>query len=203
MGGVGERGVKMHNFKESLVASHAAEELPFWRETYRKAFPTMVSMINHRQDGWHQRAGVDRSIVLANSKQVLIDEKVRGRNKKTGVVYRDIALEYLSSKQQQAPGWVCKPLLCDYIAYAIAPIGRCYLLPVIQLQLAWDRNKEKWLSEAKAGTNGRRVLAAENEYEGRRWTTLSVPVTVAELFKEIGACLRITFSPCEVPSGHE
>jgi hypothetical protein len=41
----------------------------------------MAAMIDHRQDGEHQRAGIDRSIVLNNSKQILIDEKVR---EKTG-----------------------------------------------------------------------------------------------------------------------
>ena len=83
----------VHSFAESLQFSHAADELPIWKEMYEQAFPGMTAMINHRQDGEHQRAGVDRSVILANSKQLLIDEKIRGRNKKTGKVYEDIALD--------------------------------------------------------------------------------------------------------------
>ena len=37
-------------------------------------------MVDHRDDGEHQRAGIDRSVILANSKQLLIDEKVRNKD---------------------------------------------------------------------------------------------------------------------------
>ena len=177
---MGKRSMS-HNFNKSLASSHAAEDMPFWEETYRKAFPTMVAMINHRQDGDHQRLGIDRSVVLGNSKQITIDEKVRFK------AYGDIALEYLSDRDRKVPGWVCKPLLCDYIAYAIAPIGECYLLPVIQLQAAWQRRKDVWM--------GYRTIVAENECNGRSWVTLSKPVKVQELFNAIGACLRVSFTP--------
>ncbi len=90
----------------------------------------------------HQRNGIDRSIVLQNGKTIWIDEKARGKNKITGKVYTDIALEFLSDEAQKTPGWVCKPLLCDYINYAIIPLGRAYLLPVQQLQTAWNRYGE-------------------------------------------------------------
>lgn len=187
---LGERSMnEPHNFGESLARSHAAEDLPFWREVYEAAFPSMVAMINHRRDGPHQRQGIDRSITLENSKQLLVDEKVRWRNKKTGKVYNDIALEYLSDERRGVPGWVAKPLLADYIAYAIAPLGRCYLLPVLQLQKVWEANKGEWLTRPK--------IAADNRYNGYEWRTLSVPVTVSELFAAIGACLRIQFVAVE------
>ncbi len=182
----------VHNFDDSLKASHAAEDMPFWEETYRKLFPAMRMMINHREDGDHQRAGIDRSIVLENSKQITVDEKVRFRNKKTGEVYSDVALEYMSNEQRKVPGWVCKPLLCDYIAYAIAPLGKCYLLPVIQLQEAWRRNETEWMTHF--------TIRALNECGGRKWTTLSKPVEVPELFKAIGGCLREEFEPFEEPT---
>lgn len=181
----------IHDFKESLAASHEAEDMPLWKEVYLKAFPNMVAMPNHRVDGYHQRQGIDRSIILDNGKQLWIDEKVRFRNKKTGQVYKDIALEYLSDKTRNTPGWVCKPLLCDYIAYAIAPLGKCYLLPVLQLQQAWRDNEDVWLgkyftAEAKNGKDG--VV---------EWITLSCCVPVNILFKAIGSCLRIDFQPFE------
>jgi len=180
----------MHDFAESLKASHAASDLPIWEEVYRQAFPSFAGMIDHRQDGEHQRAGIDRSVILQNSKQILIDEKVRGRNKKTGMVYGDIALEYWSNFQAKTPGWVCKPLRADYIAYAIAPLGKCYLLPVIQLQIAWERCGEWWIE------NYQPPICAVNRcgYDSS-YTTVSVGVPVKDVFREIGGALRVAFQP--------
>jgi hypothetical protein len=179
-----------HDFAKSLRRSHSVADLPFWREVYERAFLGMLAMHDHRQDGEHQRAGIDRSIIMPNSKQILIDEKARFKNEKTGRVYEDIALEFLSDERRKEPGWVCKPLRAEYIAYAIAPLGRCYLLPVLQLQRAWAIHGEAWLKRHHR-------LRAENEYQGREWVTVSVGVPVAECFAAIGSSLRIQFTPYE------
>lgn len=184
----------MHKFSESLKMSHSASDLPFWEPVYRQAFPTFSAMIDHRQDGWHQRQGIDRSIVLECSKQIKVDEKVRFKNSKTGKVYEDIALEFISNDRTGAPGWVCKPLMADYIAYAIAPIGKCLLLPVVQLQTAWETNKEKWL-----GNHSYKKVDAIND----GYTTKSVAVPVDVVFMAIGKCLRIEFDPVESEGGHQ
>jgi hypothetical protein len=176
----------INDFQECLAMSHEADTLPFWEDVYKAAFPSMVAMINHRQDGWHQRAGIDRSIVLENSKQVLVDEKVRGRNKITGRVYDDISLEYISNDKTGAPGWVCKPLQCDYIAYAIAPLGRCYLLPVNQLQVAWERNRDLWFS-----------MFTERSAKNHGYSTWFLPVPVGVLFPAIGQEFMVQFDPVE------
>lgn len=180
--------IQEHTFKASLAASHAASDLPFWAECYASAFPQMQAMHDHRRDGQHQRQGIDRSVVMSNGKVVWIDEKVRGRNKRTGVVYDDILLEEISDKERGVPGWVVKPLLCDYIAYAIAPIGRCYLLPVIQLQTAWLVNGSAWKHEARF----------PREARNNGWTTVNWPIPVAVLFRAIGQCLRVEFAPVEI-----
>jgi hypothetical protein len=177
----------MNDFQACLKASHDAEDLPFWEEVYNKAFPTAVAIINHRQDGWHQRAGIDRSIILDDSRQIFVDEKVRGRNKVTGRVYDDIALEYISVDTTNAPGWVCKKIRSDYIAYAIAPLGVCYLLPVQQLQTAWARKGEQWKAAYKTRA------AINNGYK-----TWFCPVPPRELFKEMLRDYRISFSPFEL-----
>ena len=166
-----------HNFNDSLEASHKVSDLPIWEEIYRTTFSDFLAMADHRDDGEHQRAGIDRSVILANSKQILIDEKYRFK------AYPDIALEYLSNDRTGAPGWVCKPLRCDYIAYAIGPLGICYLLPVIQLQQAWSRNGELWKSTCF------KVVAPNKTYN-----TISAAVPVADLFREIGRALRIPFT---------
>jgi len=174
----------MNDFRECLKMSHEAEDLPFWEHVYRKAFPRMAAMVNHRADGWHQRAGIDRSIILDNSKKILIDEKVRGRNRRTGRIYEDVSLEYISNDKTGALGWVCKSLACDFIAYAIAPLGRCYLLPVNQLQCAWEKNKDDWFERFHA-------LHAKN----RGYNTWFLPIPIKTLFPAIGQELRISFEP--------
>lgn len=168
----------VHDFDDSLRRSHAASDLPIWREIYRQAFPTMQAMVDHRDDGEHQRAGIDRSVILANSKQVLIDEKVRWK------AYNDIALEYWSDRDRRVPGWVCKPLRCDFICYAIAPIGKAYMLPVQQLQQAWSVYGETW-----------RKAYSDCNAQNRSYVTVSCPVPVPVLFRAIGECLRFGFTP--------
>lgn len=170
----------VHDFQESLAASHRASDLPIWEEIYRQSFPDFLTMADHRMDGEHQRAGIDRSVILENSKQLLIDEKIRWKP------FTDIALEYLSNDRTGAPGWVCKPLRADYIAYAIAPLGICYMLPVIQLQQAWKRKGEIWKAACF-------TIKAPN----RGYTTHSAAVPVNELFAEIGRALRVPFTPLE------
>lgn len=170
----------MNEFTDDLAFSHAAEDLPCWLEIYRQAFPTMSGMISHRKDGEHQRAGIDRSIILESGKQITIDEKIRRKN------YPDIALEYISNDRTAAPGWVCKSLLCDYIAYAIKPSGKAYLLPVPQMQAAWVKNAETWkrsFFHPKAPNRG--------------YNTISVAVPVDVLFQAIGKCLRVDFTPIQ------
>ena len=170
----------VHDFSDSLAASHRASDLPLGEEIYRKSFQDFLAMVDHRQDGEHQRAGIDRSVILENSKQILIDEKIRWKP------YPDIAIEYLSNDRTGAPGWACKPLRADYIAYAIAPLGMCYLLPVIQLQQAWRRKGEIWKASCF-------IVRAPN----RGYTTLSAAVPVHELFSEIGRALRVPFAALE------
>lgn len=174
----------VNDFQECLARSHAASDLPFWPECYRKAFPTMIAMHDHRQDGAHQRQGIDRSIVLSNGTTIWVDEKVRGTNRITGKIYRDIALEEWSVEERKVPGWAVKSLFANYVAYAIAPLGICYMLPVLQLQQAWANNSAEWKRKYF------QVRARNSNY-----TTVSWAIPVPELFKAIGDCLRINFSP--------
>ena len=178
--------IKVHNFEESLAFSHEAEDNPVWEIVYKEAFPDMVSMVSYRADGFWQREGIARGILLSTTKQIFVDEKVRGKNKKTGKVYNDVALEYYSSYEHKKPGWVCKPLRADYIAYLIAPLGICYMLPVIQLQQAWAKHSKEWL------TKYRRIEAKNPGY-----TTLSLCIPANVLFQAIGNNLRIRFEPFE------
>lgn len=150
----------------------------------------MIGMHDHRNDGYHQRNGIDRSIILSNSKQLLIDEKTRFRNKKTGEAYTDIALESLSDMERGIPGWAVKDIMADYIAYLIAPIGKCYLIPVLQMQLAWKKYGAEWAE------NARPIKAVNKDRNsGRTWITLSTPVKPRVLYRAMLEFLQVD---CEV-----
>lgn len=171
-----------HNFAESLAFSHRAEDLPFWLEVYTKAFPSMIGMHSHRADGEHQRNGIDRSLLLENSKQILVDEKVRKED------YGDILLERWSDLERKVPGWVVKPLRADYIAYAILPTSTCYLLPVALLQAAWRTHGRRWMGQCK-------TCDAHNQFGSRSWVTRSFAVPTAELLGAMGDHMRVSFAP--------
>lgn len=176
----------IHQFNESLEASHRYSDLPFWKECYEKAFaPHFATMVDHRENGYWQKLGIDRTIVLNTSKTIAVDEKVRYKD------FGDIALEYLSNDRTDAPGWVCKPLLADYIAYAVLPASMCYLLPVIQLQQVWLKHGTEWRKAADAKSGGFSNVAAHNS----GYTTHSVAVPLRILFPAIGNALRISFTP--------
>ena len=130
---------KIHCFSESLRLSERYADAPWWEVLYRKAFPTMISAVSVRQDGWAQRGGIDRVITLASGRVYTVDEKVRTND------WPDILLERWSDEERGKPGWIQKPLACDFIAYAFAPSRRCYLLPVVPLQRAWRLNGRHWI----------------------------------------------------------
>lgn len=94
-----------------------------------------------RDDGWAQRGGIDRVITLACGRTYTVDEKMRSED------WNDILLDQWSDEDRRVPGGVQKPLACDFIAYAYAPSGVCYLLPVVPLQRAWRPHGPHWISE--------------------------------------------------------
>jgi len=78
-------------------------------------------------------------LTLECGRTYTVDEKVRTSD------WPDILLEQWSDEARRAPGWIQKPLACDFIAYAFAPSGVCYLLPVVPLQRAWRLNGRAWI----------------------------------------------------------
>jgi hypothetical protein len=165
-----------HNFEEDLEQSHKDHHLPQWESCYRYFFPTMQSMSLHLGNEWNQNAGVDRCIRLTDGKSISIDEKVGHQ------AFKTIPLEFWSDCERKRPGWVRKQMLCDYIAYLILPLGKCHLLPVIQLQAAWKIHGEEWKSRFKTKSSS-----------SGRWTTEFCPVPPDVLYPAMGAMLRYTF----------
>jgi len=178
----------VHDFQESLALSHKYEDAPWWKGVYKRAFVGFRGMYSVRRDGWWQRAGIDRVILLSNSKQVLVDEKVRSHD------WGDILLERWSDKARKVPGWMQKNQACDYIAYAFAPTGVCYLLPFLQLRAAWVKHGLDWIARAESEleeNRGWRVVPAEN----KTYVTESIAVPTAVLLSALLGALRITFTP--------
>lgn len=128
-----------HDFRTSLALSESYADAPWWMDLYRKAFPNLISAASVRADGWAQRGGIDRVLTLACGRVYTVDEKVRSHD------WPDILLEQWSDEARRSPGWVQKPLACDFIAYAFAPSRRCYLLPVAPLQRAWRQCGRQWV----------------------------------------------------------
>lgn len=174
-----------HIFEDSLERSHDAEDLPFWEPTYRTYFGELFQvMVNHRRDGDHQRKGVDRSVILTTGKQFKIDEKVRWKP------YDDIFLEYWSDEKERIPGWVCKELDADFIAYANAVLGVCYFLPVVPLQRAWSTCGQDWIKRFKSYS-----IPNVKPHTNRKWTTVGVPIPVEILLGQMLIAGRVTFEP--------
>ena len=105
---------------------------------------------------------------------ITIDEKVRRRD------YGDILLEYVSNDRRGTPGWVENTdIQCDYIAYAVLPTSKVYLLPRRELQGAWWEHKQGWID--RYGTR-------EAINDGYR--TLNCPVPIRILYPALGARFR-------------
>lgn len=168
---------KAHNFADSLAESQRHSDAPFWQEVYREAFPDLESMVCVRADGWAQRGGIDRVLTLASGKTLTVDEKVRTKD------YDDILLEYWSDRDRKVPGWVAKPLACDFIAYAFVPSQRCLLLPYQSLRRAWRKNRVAWVKKYK------RVEADNSNY-----VTVSVAVPIGVLLASLSDAMQITWA---------
>lgn len=163
----------IHNFQDSLAKSHAQSDASWWLEVYRKAFPSMISAVNVRRDGWAQRAGIDRIITLSGGRTISVDEKVREKD------WPDILLERWSDEARRIPGWIQKDLACDFIAYAFVPRRTCYLFPTLTLQRAWFNNGKEWISKFKE------VRAQNNGY-----VTVSVAIPIDVLFSSLSDAMR-------------
>lgn len=165
---------RVHDFRDSLALSQAYADSDWWLPLYRRMFPRLQSAVSVRDDGWAQRGGVDRVLTLACGRTYTVDEKIRTED------WPDILLEQWSDEARRVPGWVQKPLACDYIAYAYAPTGVCFLLPVAPLQRAWRQHGRDWIR--RYGTRRARNVG---------YVTASVPVPRSVLISAIAEAMIV------------
>lgn len=170
----------IHDFRRSLSRSQALAESTWWETVYRKAFPGFMTMASVRNDGWAQRAGIDRVITLKDGRTVSIDEKVRKGD------WSDILLERWSDRDRRIPGWIQKDLACEFIAYAFLPSRRCYLLPFLTLRRTWMEHGKDWIARANNDADKQfHVVQAAN----RGYTTESIAVPLQTLLQSM--CLTM------------
>lgn len=165
---------RVHRFHESLALSEAYAEADWWLPLYKRAFPRLLSAVSVREDGWAQRGGVDRVLTLACGRTYTVDEKIRTED------WPDILLEQWSDEERRVPGWVQKPLACDFIAYAYAPSGVGFLLPVVPLQRAWRQHGRKWLE-----------LYGTRRARNPGYVSVSVPVPRGVLVQAIAEAMLV------------
>jgi hypothetical protein len=91
---------KTYDFEESLKKSKSYEDSPFWDAMYKEHFQNLATAVPITEDGWAQRAGIDRLLVLKNGKVLTVDEKIREKD------YDDFLIEDLSSLESNTPGWI-------------------------------------------------------------------------------------------------
>jgi hypothetical protein len=138
----------IHSFQASLALSQTHADADWWDALYRQAFPTIVQTVQMRDDGWAQRGGIDRQLILADGTALKVDEKVRDGD------WQDFCLESWSDRDRRKPGWLRKDLTCDFIAYAFIKSQRCYLLPFQLLRRAARNEGSTWYERASYGLSG-------------------------------------------------
>ena len=184
----------IHDFDERLAWSHLADGAPFWPTVYKLAFGSDITMVSHLKHGEHQRDGIDRSITLPNTKQILVDEKIRAKD------YGDILLEVVHQPHDRSKepwrGWAERDdLRCDYIAYAVLPLQTAFLLPIQQLRRAYVTFGDEWKDAARANRHGEngtdfRCIEARN----KKYTTWSICVPRKVLFAAMTDTLTVRWA---------
>lgn len=169
----------IHDFDRSLHYSHHQQDAYWWEVVYKRAFPTLVGMQDVRQDGWAQRAGIDRRLLLADASYIDIDEKVRDKD------YGDVLLEVWSDFDRRKPGWIQKPLAIDYLAYAIKESATVYLFPFRLLQATFAQHRDEWSAYCKEQRRGYKTVDAQN----RGYVTRSLVLPTADLLDAMRDCM--------------
>lgn len=160
----------MHDFKPMLRESNTIALMEIITKIYQHYFGESVIMQLNDHDIEAQKRGVDRKIITPEGDRYYVEEKVRPP-RRNGRIYQDILLEYLSSKEHDTQGWVCKPLKAHWLLYINLPHQHAYLLPVFLLQDAWKMNRQQWMSDSR-----------KKEAKNTGYTTVSAAVSVNELF---------------------
>lgn len=177
MGHDGNVPTVVGRFGEDLRFSQELTDEPAWADYYKQLFPMLVSYSTVPKDSLLQRQGVDRLLVLDNGHILTIDEKKRRK------AYSDILLEIWSDKRRGTPGWaVDRRKKCDYVAYAIPKLSKCYFLPYPLLREAAILHHPHWAAENLQSRNCNTTEGyLASQPPGQSWSTWNVAVDWLDL----------------------
>ena len=159
----------MYDLQEQLSKVEQSMIEDPWERAYLEYFPELQSIKSVRHMSKWNRQSITKRIKLSNDKVINISEKIRYRNRYTGRIYEDIALEYVSVDTQSTPGWICKPTNIDYLVYIIEPLNICHIFPMQELQVCWRRHNREWFKYYPD-------ISASNETYSTR--SLCIPISV-------------------------
>ena len=169
-----QRRPSVHSFQNDLQGSETDELQKWWERRYKR-FPGIVSLVRNQADNEAQRRGVDTLVFTANDRVFRIDEKCDTYPPK------NYFLEYVSVDRFGAPGWIEKPLSCDFIAYGFINHNRCDFLPWPLLQLAWQQNGELWKRTYRPSS-----------VQNSSYQTKGVPVPRGVVWNAMYNCMSLT-----------
>lgn len=162
---IGKCGViRLNEFFTDLSYSLEKTEDDSINGFYLKIFPG-ISEIEFCKDMARQKKGIDKVIHFESGYQVTIDEKKRRKD------YGDILLELWSVKEKQKRGWLFTAQ-CDYITYILLESKKMYLLPVLLLKKAWQKNRVLWQNQY-----------ALKEARNPGYTTVNIPIPTEVLME--------------------
>jgi hypothetical protein len=150
----------IHRFDADLAESR--EFNGQWDDYYASIWGGEIECIEEVTDLAEQRHGIDRRVRLKSGQIITVDEKLRRRD------YGDILLElwsqwYGPGDARNRRGWTVDwDKRCDYIAWCIAPLRTCRLLPYDQLRRTTRARARAWAE--KQGDRWRKV-AQNAKYE--------------------------------------
>lgn len=172
----------IHDFQEQLEYSTDLSDESSWVAFYKRLWPDMIAAVRIDKNSQFQKWGIDREILLPNGKRFSVDEKKRKE------AYNDLLLEEWSVcdfdydkkivKRGIKSGWSVDPdKRCDFVAYAVQPLGKCYLLPFELTRQTCLHNFPRWKKVAawypKAARNNGyttvNVAVPFDEFRVRLW----------------------------------
>jgi len=175
----------VHNFARSLKLSTDLNGEVDWVALYRGLWPDMIAAVRVDRDCELQRRGVDRIIHMPDGRQFTVDEKLR-LPRKNGEKYDDFLLEEYSDLARKTPGWTLDPRkICDYVAYAITYLGKCYLLPFEILRLTCTTLLEDWKQTRRA--------RGPKDVQNTSWVTRNWAVHWVVLFDALQRQMTLKF----------
>lgn len=134
--------------KTNLRQADRDSKHPKVQAIFKEMFPGCTEIEYHDDDLGRQFVGIDATI-HANGEAYPIEIKIRYRNAKTGKLYNDVLLEFISNDVSGDPSWVVKETYSEYFIYLIPELGVGYKFSAVLLQRAWERLGESW--KAKYG----------------------------------------------------